>query len=59
MLTYYMATQLYQSPFRDPTLPQKKRELLAETFSRVTAQAIKQAGGGLVISKLGGAFICQ
>lgn len=59
VLTYYMATQLYQSPFRDPTLPQSKRDQLAETFSRVTAQTIEQAGGRLVISKLGGAFICQ
>lgn len=59
VLTYYMATQLYQGPLRDQTLPLWKREKIAETFLHFTQKAIEQENGRLIISKLGGAFICR
>lgn len=59
VLSYYMATQLYQVPYNDPDTPASTRAAIASTFRRLTAEAISKAGGTLAISKPVAAFICQ
>lgn len=59
VLSYYMATQLYQGPFNDASLPLDIRERIVSTFRQLTVEAIDAHGGSLTISKLVGAFICR
>lgn len=59
VLQYYMATQLYQGPYHEPSLPRSARESITGTFSELAQAMINQAGGSLLISKPVGAFICR
>ena len=59
VLSYYMATQLYQGCFEDSSLPLNIRERIASIFRQLTIGAIKAHGGSLTISKVVGAFICR
>ncbi len=59
VLSYYIATQLYQVPFNNPDILQDRRTQIVSTFRQLTAEAICANGGTLTISKLVGAFICK
>jgi ubiquinone/menaquinone biosynthesis C-methylase UbiE len=57
ILDYYKATQLFQGPMRDQSIPESIRNSIEPTFRSLAADRIRTSGGTLTVHKPVGGFI--